>query len=226
MKKFTKWFAVFSAVVMVFGFAACSDDGGSDDDGTGIDKVVEVGGTSVNVGDIPSVKAIDDTKLSGTYDYTMIAKADAGEFYYLIQKGTVAIDGTTDSSIVKRQEKYFEVKCISKDFYDEYKEMFDEPDVTCEHDDENLVIKATYSDPYPYEMPYAKFKEESLTIPEDGEYTEDGVTVKMTFSDKSLRMSDDGSAIAISAKISQTMSAGGMTESGTAFQQLVAVRQK
>lgn len=210
MKKFAKLSAVIAAMVIALAFAGCSsDDDDDDDDGGGMQAVTEV----------------DTSKLAaGTYSYTETSKDISGsQSVTTTEKGTVTITGVSDKSTVSMTKQSEVIKCSDKDAFDSEKADCEEADMYI-FDDSALTIRLKAAEE-PESWRFSEFKEDYLTFPEDKNDSEEGYSYTKTYTDKSLRMADDGSKIVLSYKSSWTETENDETESGNEEYEFVLERQ-
>lgn len=199
MKKFAKLSAVLAAMVIALAFAGCSSDDDDDDKDDGMQAVTNTGVSGTDT----SMKDIDASEIgAGTYKYTSTEKYEDNSYY--MEKGTVVIDGTRNSSTVIMTKEYMEEKYSNREEYEEHKKDFEkETDRKCDFDDKNFVLKVTYYDERQEKINFSEFKEDYLD-PENSEEFVDGDEIENewlredVYTDKSLKMSSDGSKVVCS----------------------------
>lgn len=207
MKKFAKLSAVLAAMVLALSFVGCSDE---DDDDDGLQAVTEV----------------DTSKLAaGTYSYTETEKRISGsQSMTETEKGTVTITGTDGSSPLSMTKQSETIKCSDKEVYDLIKG--DKHYGTKYIFDDNALTISLKAAEEPESWHFSEFKEDYLTLPKDNEDSGNGWSYTETYTDKSLRMAEDGSKIVLSYKSSWTDTEDGETTSGTASYVFVLERLK
>lgn len=209
MKKFIKWFAAFAAIMTVFSFAGCKNDENNTE------------------AELLPVESVDDdpkvANVSGTYDftsttatnYTYADDANYNSSMQMVFKGILEVKGTSDDSDVKMTmtEYSMEAKFADATVYEGAKKSAEENDnpfefgypATFDFDDANLTMKVSGKINPTFEgavqtMKYPEFKKELLDFPEDkvdGNYS-------YKYSDKSIKMTADGSRIEQSYKEIET----------------------
>lgn len=207
MKKFAKLSAVLAAMVLALSFVGCSDDDDDDDDG------------------LQAVTEVDTSKLAtGTYKYTMTNTAySQGQSMNGTETGQVAMINSADTVSMTTQS--FIIRCSDSDVYNSVKDEYEEEADKYTFNENALTISLKAAKE-PEFFSFSDFKEDYLTFPEDDDFSEGGNSYKSTYTDKSLRMAEDGSKVVCSYRCNFSSTYNGTTTSGTASYAFVLERLK